>query len=325
MPRTTAPPRDGLGLQTEDERLYWLLLSMSGFSPAQIATARGTSTEELLADAEPLVRLGITTVSDQAISTRSPTQTLALVVRAQAHRAARLGSRLEALADVIPSFGADAFALPEGSRHLDGELLEDDGGLAERVHAWITQSAGELFWLRPDQWRLPSNAMMTDAMQAAVAGGRRSRAIYPVEALREAPEVLRSRAQAGEEVRVLAEVPFRMVGVGERVILQQFRAAGAQHRVVVRQGTLVAVCRSLFELMWDQARAVPDLDLGEARPDLRRLLLDQLAQGAKDEQIARALGVSLRTVRRRVAHLLIELGVDSRFQAGVEAARRGWL
>ena len=74
--------------------------------------------------------------------------------------------------------------------------------------------------------------------------------------------------------------------------------------------------------MWDRAAPVPELDLGEARPDLRRFLLQQLAAGAKDEQIARALGISLRTVRRRVAGLLIELGVDSRFQAGVEAVRR---
>jgi DNA-binding NarL/FixJ family response regulator len=50
-----------------------------------------------------------------------------------------------------------------------------------------------------------------------------------------------------------------------------------------------------------------------------------LAAGAKDEQIARALGVSLRTVRRRVAALLADLGVRSRFQAGVEAMRRGWV
>jgi DNA-binding NarL/FixJ family response regulator len=40
--------------------------------------------------------------------------------------------------------------------------------------------------------------------------------------------------------------------------------------------------------------------------------------------IARSLGVSLRTVRRRIAELLAELGVESRFQAGAEAVRRGW-
>jgi DNA-binding NarL/FixJ family response regulator len=55
------------------------------------------------------------------------------------------------------------------------------------------------------------------------------------------------------------------------------------------------------------------------------LLLLELAGGAKDEQIARALGMSVRTVRRRVADLMDELGADSRFQAGVEAVRRGWI
>jgi hypothetical protein len=30
-------------------------------------------------------------------------------------------------------------------------------------------------------------------------------------------------------------------------------------------------------------------------------------------------------VRRQVADLMIELGVDTRFQAGAEAVRRGWL
>jgi DNA-binding NarL/FixJ family response regulator len=35
--------------------------------------------------------------------------------------------------------------------------------------------------------------------------------------------------------------------------------------------------------------------------------------------------MSLRTVRRRVAEVMAELGADSRFQAGVEATRRGWL
>jgi len=59
--------------------------------------------------------------------------------------------------------------------------------------------------------------------------------------------------------------------------------------------------------------------------DEPRLLVRQLASGAKDEQIARTLGLSLRTVRRRVADLMIELGVDTRFQAGAEAVRRGWL
>jgi DNA-binding NarL/FixJ family response regulator len=77
--------------------------------------------------------------------------------------------------------------------------------------------------------------------------------------------------------------------------------------------------------MWERASSVADLDLGEPRRDLRRFLLQQLAAGAKDEQIARSLDLSLRTVRRRIADVMSDLGADSRFQAGVEAARRGWI
>jgi DNA-binding NarL/FixJ family response regulator len=54
-------------------------------------------------------------------------------------------------------------------------------------------------------------------------------------------------------------------------------------------------------------------------------LLALMAAGLKDEVVARRLGLSLRTVRRRIANLMDELGADTRFQAGLEAARRGWL
>ncbi len=45
----------------------------------------------------------------------------------------------------------------------------------------------------------------------------------------------------------------------------------------------------------------------------------------KDEAAARHLGISVRSLRRRSHDLLVELGADNRFQAGVEAARRGWV
>jgi hypothetical protein len=44
-----------------------------------------------------------------------------------------------------------------------------------------------------------------------------------------------------------------------------------------------------------------------------------------DEQIARPTGLSLRTVSRRIAAMTADHNADTRFQAGREAARRGWL
>ena len=161
---------------------------------------------------------------------------------------------------------------------------------------------------------------------SAIASGRRSRAIYPVRALQEARDVLLARARAGEKVRVIADLPTRMFVLGStHAVVPEPLGMADEPRILVRQRGLVEALTMLFELMWERAAPVPDMDFGDARPDLRRFLLQQLAAGAKDEQIARTLGLSLRTVRRRVADLLIELGVDNRFQAGVEAVRRGWL
>jgi hypothetical protein len=53
-------------------------------------------------------------------------------------------------------------------------------------------------------------------------------------------------------------------------------------------------------------------DLGDAAP-----LLTLMASGLTDGAIARKLGISERTVRRRVSDILAELGVATRFQAGL--------
>lgn len=54
-------------------------------------------------------------------------------------------------------------------------------------------------------------------------------------------------------------------------------------------------------------------------------LLRLMRTGATDPAIARELGVSLRTLYRRIARLQSLLGVQSRFQLGVLAAELGWL
>lgn len=62
----------------------------------------------------------------------------------------------------------------------------------------------------------------------------------------------------------------------------------------------------------------------EPTPATQRLLR-LMRTGAIDETIARELGVSLRTVHRRITRLQNLLGVRSRFQLGVTACERGWV
>jgi DNA-binding CsgD family transcriptional regulator len=100
--------------------------------------------------------------------------------------------------------------------------------------------------------------------------------------------------------------------------------------LVVRESGLVCGFTQLFESLWSGAQ---DCLLADSRPDgTERALnerdaeiLQMLAAGQTDEAAARALNMSARHVRRHVASLMARLGAPSRFQAGVEAVRRGWL
>ena len=251
---------------------------------------------------------------------------VASLISEQAEVADRSRERLRELAQAIPFLVASATRPGPGQMDelggLDGELSAG-GNALQLLTDLIESSKGDLLWWRPDAWLLPRESAISVVVGRAVASGRRSRAIYPLRALHEAPEVLQARARQGEQVRVIDEMPTRMFIIkGTHAVLPEPLGYADEPRLLVRQPAIVGALTMLFERFWEQATALPDLDSRRPRVDIRGSLLRQLAAGAKDEQIARTLGLSLRTVRRRVADLMIELGADTRFQAGVEAASR---
>jgi DNA-binding CsgD family transcriptional regulator len=93
----------------------------------------------------------------------------------------------------------------------------------------------------------------------------------------------------------------------------------------------IFVLAALFDQAWNAAAPVPPdsehSSVGRHRDlaDVEHQLLELLAYGATDETAARLLGVSLRTARRQMAALMSRLAAKSRFQAGVEAVKRGWV
>ncbi len=131
----------------------------------------------------------------------------------------------------------------------------------------------------------------------------------------------------GEEARVVADIPIKMAIVDRSLVLlilldetpNQEAAA-----ILVHPSVLFDSLLELFELMW--RRAVPlrvHLDSDDSERD--DTLINLLAAGLKDEAIAHDMGVSVRTVRRKIKDLCEELGVRSRFQAGVALKERGLL
>lgn len=312
-----------------EERVYQRVLPLSGSEVDLVAAALAVEVDELAEVVAPLIAREIARFADGRIVVRSVADVLANEIRREALVAELARDRLVQLSTAVPFLSAAVTRPGRGDveelGQLDGELSRG-GNPLRLLTALIEESRGDLLWLRPDAWRMPRESAMAQVVGAAIASGRRSRAIYPVRALHQAPDALRARAQAGEQIRVTADLPTRLIVIGStHAVLPEPLGFADEPRLLIRQRGMVEALTLLFELIWERAVAVPALELGEARPELRRFLLQQLAAGAKDEQIARTLGISLRTVRRRVAGLLIDLGVDSRFQAGVEAARRGWL
>ncbi len=316
-----------LGVSEEDERHYQQVLPLSGAPVAAVATALGVPADRLSEPLGGLLDRGIAVIEGSRLRVLPLAEVVSAAIAAEAAAAVRVRDRLDDLARSI------SFLTAAGSRPGPGEV-EELGGIDGEVSAGgnplalltalIESSKGDLLFLRPDTWQMPRESAMARVVGRAVASGRRSRAIYPIRALREVPDVLRTRLDEGEEVRIVDDMPTRLFVIsGTHAIVPEPLGFADEPRLLVRQGALVEALTLLFELYWDRSVEVPGL--GGARLDERVFLVRQLASGAKDEQIARTLGLSLRTVRRRVSDLMIELGVDTRFQAGAEAVRRGWL
>lgn len=329
MPGDPSSVLAALGVDRVTEQLYFRLVPVSGHTVTGVAQLVRVGPDQLLADLRPLVARGLVSVADDRIVVPALADVLSDLVLEEARTAAASAAKLAELSSAVPHLAA-ASTRPDRQHlsevhPLDGEL-SSGGDPLELLGLMMRTSRGDMLWLRPDAWAMPRESQVSQVLAEAIATGRRSRAIYPARALAEAPEALRARARLGEEVRVMSEVRTRMFILGDsHAVLPEPLGFSDEPRVHVRQRSIVAALTMWFESMWASAAPVPELEVGDVSPDGRQFLLEQLMAGATDEVIARKLGIGLRTVRRRVASLMSELGVDTRFQAGVEAVRRGWL
>lgn len=146
------------------------------------------------------------------------------------------------------------------------------------------------------------------------------------------PAAVRSMIGAGELARVAESVPVKMFIADDQIGLMPLEVDGsAEASLIIRASSMLDTLIALFELVWERAVAIhsdgelpltaPEAGLGEDQA----ALLGLMAAGLTDAAIARHLGTHPRTVQRRVHELLGRLGAGTRFQAGLQAARRGWL
>lgn len=323
-------PMAVLGFDAAEEDLYRVVLRSSPVTYDALAGLVGATVPDLVERIGRFADAGLVQVSADTVVASAPERALARLIQDEGQRLRSVQDQLDALQRMLPGLTAEHMVArqPRGAPVTVESVHHSE--VVDIIRSLTARSTGDLLWVRPDQWRVPAGPSVDEWVQELLRSGRRSRVIYPARVLEEAPEMVRRRAALGEHVRVLAEVPGRMAVMGSTAALLPHRFDLPDDQLlVIRQPSLVTALSALFEALWERALTVPGLEAADddeaADASDRRLLLDQLSRGAKDEQIARALGLSLRTVRRRVADLLDDLEASSRFQAGVEAVRRGWI
>lgn len=164
--------------------------------------------------------------------------------------------------------------------------------------------------------------------QSAVDRGARFRMIYDADFAADpaGARIIENSLASGEEVRIRAGVPLKMLHVDDSVALVAVSPTGLDAALLVRSPELLAALRQWYELLWEdiETTRVDGTD-ADSLSNAQRQVLRLLSAGLSDEAIARATRTSVRTVRRHITAILELLGVSSRFAAGAAAAKSGWI
>lgn len=169
---------------------------------------------------------------------------------------------------------------------------------------------------------------------SALATGVSYRVVYHSEAVRTEVEreAMRSYIAAGEQARANAQAWPKMLVVdgAVAVIPESSTDPDPERRPLITSSCVVDLLVARFEDLWE--RSTPVEAIGRAHlssegdiSDRDRELLTLMAAGLKDRAIARSLGVTERTVSRRIQELMRRLDADTRFRAGIRAVQEGWI
>ncbi|GAA1706902.1 helix-turn-helix domain-containing protein [Streptomyces yatensis] len=326
--KTPAPspsPWAAAGVSDFDETLYHAILHQPDAGIAVWSRLIGASPARVRRACARLLRLGLIQAPDSTGGLRPVDPRIA--VRALIRKRESESEQLAATADELTKVYAAGLLRVEPSSLI--EVVCGESANAARLEELYARAEHEvcLFdsppYLAP---RTPQLVLQGELLHRGVA----YRTLYSATSL-ESPDLLayaEGMVALGEQARVLPTVPMKLLVVDGHTAMLPLTSSDVgpgYSAVIVRHSALTDALRTLFETLWQQGTPlgrVPDDDEELSAADRR--LVGLLAAGMKDEAIARHLGVSLRTLRRRVSDLQLRLAATGRFQAGVRAAHRGW-
>lgn len=315
-----------LGIGHDAVRVYLALLDLAPAPLSAIGAAAGVEGAELSAAYGALVDAGLASAAAEGEDVVAPVPPAAGLEILGRHRAAELDESRITVGGAFESFRRRRLA--GDTDHLVEIVTGDAIGLRMR-QAWASARHQIRQLDSPPYFPLPG---ATEDALATLARGVTQRVVYSRESL-ELPGNLESAIEpcieAGEQARVLPSVPVKLVIIDDAYALVSLSIKEADvHNtmLVVQPCGLLSALVALFEQAWQNALpfhghiARP----GGLPPSDRRLLW-LLAGGASDDVIARELGISRRTLFRRIQILMARLGATSRFQMALQAQRSGWL
>lgn len=317
---------DLLQLSPVDDAVYRALLRRPGSVVAELAGTVGLSVERIkqsLVDlqARGLVRdlmpLRPDTVLEPAL--------LQVEQELAATRTAVRGARRE-LGGLVELYVA---GLARSERTVEVERIDSSAeAVQRRIDELSTGVSRELLAVKPSPTSAGLDEEVRDAA-AMVARGVRMRTVLSRAAYDDPRDLQHAEAlqEAGDEHRIHPAPPLQMLLLDRRVaIVPVSPSQPLDGALFVWSSTIVDSFLLLYEYVWEHStplsRGMTD---GGGLTQREKRLLQLLAAGLKDEAIGRHLGISVRTVRRECAGLLERVGAVTRFEAGIHAARRGWL
>ncbi|WP_066039556.1 helix-turn-helix domain-containing protein [Herbiconiux solani] len=359
---TDAPPLlDLAGLDGVSERIYLFVVHRGATSVVDAAERFELEFADAHSRLEAMRDLGLLSrgLSDDAdYAPVDPRYALSAVTDRLSDRITRIRERIPALADQFDRSTAPDTETPET------RVVSDPDAVANWYVRLQHQATREfLVFDRPPYVtsRLePLEAVVLDrgvSWRALYTAG----SFEPEGSWEEANRL----AIQGEQARIVPALPVKLVIADRSTALVSLSLDGVRSDAIVTESQpLIAALHDLFEFYWARGHAIPDSrdraeELAPAAADPAEIgrpssggpsaagssaavtsledermrsatgeekaILALIASGLKDESIARQLGMSPRSLRRRSHELFVELGATNRFQAGAEAARRGWV
>ncbi|MEV8536369.1 helix-turn-helix transcriptional regulator [Streptomyces sp. NPDC051211] len=323
-----------LGIGAGAVRLYLALLELAPVRLPELGAATGLDESELVASYEELVEAGLgsaATGDDEPVAPLPPAAGLQFLGRL---RAAELDASCITVAGAFDTFRRRR--PPAFKNDLVEVVTGEDIGPRLR-QAWAGACGQIRQFDSPPYFPIPT---ATDEALATLARGVTQRVVYSRESLEYPGNFSRSIEPciaAGEQAKVVHAVPVKLIIIDDACALVSLsiHEVDVHHTLlIVRPCGLFSALVALFEQTWQSAlplyasRTPPPR--GAAVPPQRplpadRRMLTLLAGGVSDEDIARELGISRRTLFRRVEVLMARLGATTRFQLALQAQRRGWL